>query len=206
MIKTLTNQTIALAGLTLAVHLVQRIAKTGSAESEEMETALSGILKINADSVIDIYGGLDRLKTGLKRLDSQLGGSGGMDPELARYAASLIFLENKLQKRRDMQDKIRNGVERAATQAVHFGILHENVIANLADVYQETISQLQPRVMVMGEPVHLGNPANAHKIRALLLAGIRSAVLWRQCGGARWKLLFYRGKLQQETRRLLRSL
>ncbi len=203
MIKTLTNQTIALAGLAQAVHLVQRIAKTGSAESDDVETSLSSVLKINADDVVDVYGGLERLKTGFKRLDNQLGGPEGIDPELARYAASLIFLENKLQRQREMMDRIRSGVERATAQAAHFGILHENVIANLADVYQETISHLHPRVMVMGEPAHLTNPANANKIRALLLAGVRSAVLWRQCGGSRWKLLFYRGKLQQEARRML---
>ncbi|MBS1213375.1 MAG: high frequency lysogenization protein HflD [Proteobacteria bacterium] len=205
MLKTLANQTIALAGLIQAVHLVQCIAKTGNADSEDMETTLSSILKINADDVVDVYGGLERLKTGFKRLDSQLGGSGGIDPELARYAASLVFLENKLKNHRDMMDRIRSGVEKATAQAAHFGVLHENVLANLADTYQETISQLHPRVMVMGEPVHLTNPANANKIRALLLTGLRSAVLWRQCGGSRWKLLFYRGKLQQEARRMLRQ-
>lgn len=206
MIKTITNQTIALAGLTQATHLVQRIAKTGSADGDDAETVLSSIFKINADEVTDVYGGLERLKTGFKRLDDQLGGPGGIDPELARYSASLMFLERKLQKRRAFLDRIRAGVEKATTQAAHFGIQHENVIANLADIYQETVSQMQPRIMVVGEPVHLGNPANANKIRALLLAGIRSAVLWRQCGGARWKLLFYRGKLQQEAKWMLRSL
>jgi high frequency lysogenization protein len=60
--------------------------------------------------------------------------------------------------------------------------------------------------MVAGEQRHLSDPENADRIRAVLLAGIRSAVLWRQCGGVRWKLLFHRGRLQQEARRLLKSL
>jgi len=32
-----------------------------------------------------------------------------------------------------------------------------------------------------------------------LLAGIRAALLWRQAGGTRWKLLLERGKLQQQA-------
>ena len=33
----------------------------------------------------------------------------------------------------------------------------------------------------------------------LLLAGIRAALLWRQAGGNRWKLLLERGKLQRQA-------
>ncbi len=42
---------------------------------------------------------------------------------------------------------------------------------------------------------HLQQTDNAAKIRALLLAGIRSARLWRQLGGHRWQLIFSRRKL-----------
>ncbi|MEK7758734.1 MAG: DUF489 family protein, partial [Pseudomonadota bacterium] len=49
----------------------------------------------------------------------------------------------------------------------------------------------------------LSNPAIADKVRAALLAGIRSAVLWRQLGGRRWQLLFSRGKLARTAAELL---
>jgi len=42
-----------------------------------------------------------------------------------------------------------------------------------------------------------------NKIRALLLAGIRSAMLWRQCGGSRWRFIFFRRKIQREAEFLL---
>jgi high frequency lysogenization protein len=206
MIKTLGNQTIALAGLTQAVYLVQRIARTGSADDDDMEASLASILKLNADDVPDVYDGLSKLKTGLKLLEKQLGAPEQVDTELARYAAALVFLERKLQQNPAMLEKIRAGVDKATAQAAHFGLLHDNVLASLADLYQETISQLRPRVMVVGEPLHLNDPANAKRIRALLLAGMRSAVLWRQCGGRRWKFLWYRHKMRDEARRLLRAL
>lgn len=51
----------------------------------------------------------------------------------------------------------------------------------------------------------LQQPNNAAKIRALLLAGIRSARLWRQLGGHRWQLVFSRSKLLKELYELTRS-
>jgi high frequency lysogenization protein len=57
--------------------------------------------------------------------------------------------------------------------------------------------------MVQGDQQYLGNQSTVNKIRALLLAGIRATLLWRQCGGSRWKLLFFRKKIQDEAKFLL---
>ena len=206
MIKSLPHQAIALAGLTQAVHLVQQLAKSGTADSEEMESSLASLLKLDADDVEDVYDGLDKLKTGLRLLERQLGSPNNIDPDIARYVASLIFLERKLNRSLPMKDLIRDRIMKATAQVAHFGIQHENVIARFADIYQETISQLRPRVMVMGEPMHLTNQTNANRTRALLLAGIRSAVLWRQCGGSRWRLLFFRSQMLEETIKLRKRL
>ncbi len=206
MIKTIRNQAIALAGLSQAVYLVQQIAKRGVVDEKELETAIASVLKIDADDVLDVYGGLPSIATGLRLLEKQLGGRDSLDPEQARYAASLIFLENKLSAQPRMLEAIRSGIENAAKQTEDLPLLHENRLLGLAKIYQDTVSRLTPKIIVSGEQVYLGNPANANTIRSLLLAGIRSVVLWRQCGGSRWKFLFYRRKLQQETRDLIRSL
>jgi len=203
MLKTLSNQTIALAGLSQAVKLVHDIAKTGSSDPYDLETCLGSLLKINADSVADVYGGLKNLKTGLALLEQQLGAPETVDTDLARNAAALVYLEGKYRQQQSMQKTVRLGLERATAQAAHFGVAHENVIAALADLYKNTISQLTPRIVIQGEQRHLENPANADKIRALLLAGIRSAWLWRQCGGSRIGFLLNRRKLRDEASRLI---
>ena len=59
-----------------------------------------------------------------------------------------------------------------------------------------------PRIIVQGDQGYLSNPDNAARIRALLLAGIRAAVLWRQAGGTRWNLILGRNKLVAAARRL----
>ena len=205
MIKNLRNQTIALAGIAQAVYLVQQIAKRGPAEQSAMEASIGSVLKIDAENVEDVYGGLEGIATGLQQLKRQLGGRNSLDPEQAGYAATLVFLEKKLMKHEKMLQEIRIGAEKADAQAEHSSVLHENVLTILADVYQNTISTIPPRMMIKGNPLYLNDPENGNKIRALLLAGIRSAVLWRQAGGARWRFLFLRGKLLDECNRLIRE-
>lgn len=202
-INTTANQTIALAGISQACLLVQQLANTGTTDVAAIETSLSSLLKLDSESVINIYGTLSNLKPGLEQLKLQLTGRTIADPEQARYAASLVFLEKQLSNRPDMLDKITANVEKAQFQTESFGIMHENVLANLGDLYHSTISTLQPRIMVNGKEEFISQPMIINKIRSLLLAGIRSALLWRQCGGARWKFLFFRKKIQDEVEFLL---
>jgi len=202
-LNTITNQTIALAGISQACLLVQQLATTGTADNAAIETSINSILQIDSDGVIDIYGGLSNLKPGLKQLEQQLLSKTIADPEQARYAASLVFLEKQLSNRPEMLSKIGTGISIAQAQSENFGTLHENVLANLGDLYHSTISTLQPRIMVNGEQEYLSQPNTVNKIRSLLLSGIRASMLWRQCGGARWKFLFFRKKLQDEIAHLL---
>jgi len=122
---------------------------------------------------------------------------------VARYVIGLLHLQRKLKKNRVMLQRVAEGIERARRQSEHYAIDHPNVIANLADTYSETLSTLQPRIMVSGEHQHLSNTDNANLIRALLLAGIRSAVLWDQLGGSRWQILLQRKRFIEEARRIL---
>ncbi|MCK9608631.1 MAG: high frequency lysogenization protein HflD [Methylomonas sp.] len=198
----LSNQTIALAGIAQACSLVRQLATTGNADLEAMTASIGSVLKIDSDSVADVYGGLNGIKLGLEQLDLQLTSRVVANPEQARYAAQLVHLQKQLSQSPDMLNQIRIGITKAQNQAEHFGVMHENVLANLADVYHSTISTLQPRIMINGDPQHLGNQTTVNKIRALLLAGIRASLLWRQCGGSRWHLLLSRKKLQNEADRL----
>lgn len=202
-LNTITNQTIALAGVAQACLLVQQLATTGVADNEAIETSINSVLKIDSDGVIEIYGELAQIKLGLEQLKLQLSSRVTANAEQARYAASLVFLEKQLSNRPDMLDKIQIGISKAQAQSESYGVIHENVLASLGDLYHSTISTLQPRIMVNGEESILAQPKTVNKIRSLLLAGIRATLLWRQCGGARWKFLFFRQKLQDEIEFLL---
>ncbi|MCV5888715.1 DUF489 family protein, partial [Escherichia coli] len=80
-------------------------------------------------------------------------------------------------------------------QSEHFELLDDQMISNLASIYLDVVSPIGPRIQVTGTPSVLQQTASQHKVRALLLSGIRSAVLWRQVGGKRRHLIFGRKKM-----------
>lgn len=204
-LDTLTNQVIALAGIAQAAALVNQLATTGKTDEVALQTSLNSLLQTESDTVLDIYGNdLANLKLGLEHLNSQLTGYEIAYPDEARYAASLVFLERQFSEQKSMLKTVSIGIERAKAQTEHFHILHENVLANFGDLYLQTVSRLEPRIMVNGVPDFLSRQDVANKIRACLLAGIRSAMLWKQCGGRRWKFLLFRKKTQTEVARLLK--
>ena len=77
---------------------------------------------------------------------------------------------------------------------------------SISAIYQDTLSTLRFRIKVNGSEAQLTNSNNADLIRTLLLAGIRSAYLWRQLGGRRWKLLLQRKQLLEVSQNLSRTL
>jgi high frequency lysogenization protein len=199
------NRTIALAGLFQCVEGVVQLANTGHVDKDLMETCVNSILIDNADSAEDLYGSISNLKTGFSSMLNQLGG-GQLTPdgkpkdmEATRYGLGLLHLEKKLNKNPEIFQQLIKGIEETQTKLDFFDATHENIIAKLADIYASTISTMTPKIMVKGDQNHLAKPENAAQIRTLLLAGIRAALLWRQAGGDRWKLLFERGKLQRQA-------
>lgn len=206
MSKTLTDRTLALAGIFQCATQVAQVARRGTTDGASFETCIHSLFVLNPEETADVYGSRAALRPGLQALAQQLEGRQGRDVDITGYALALLLLERKLARRRELLDLISTGIQNAQRQADHFqSFVHESVIANLADTYLKTISTLTPRIMVKGENNHLTEPANADKVRTLLLAGVRSAVLWSQCGGSRWQLLLRRGTYLAEARRLLQA-
>jgi high frequency lysogenization protein len=198
------DRSLALAGIYQAAALVQQIAREGRVDEIPFQTSITSILRLDTASSEEIYGGIDGVRTGLMILRDQM--SGNQDVEQLRYTVSLLHLERKLAKNKAMVATLGEGIRQAAQQAEYFSSTHDNVIARLADLYVQTISTLKPRIMVSGEQTYLSNPANTNRIRALLMAGIRSAVLWRQSGGSRLKMLFFRKRMFDTVEELLRRI
>ncbi len=204
MSKTLTDRTLALGGVFQAAWLVDQVARRGMLPQSEFETCLSSLFETSPPDTEAVYGSRYEIKRGLQTLTEQLqGDEDKRNAYIMRYAINLLQLERKLSKRPAMLKKIAEGLDGAAHQIKHFGLTHSNVVARLADIYSQTISTLSPRIMVSGENNHLQNQENANRVRALLLSGIRSAVLWRQCGGRQWQLLFQRKMFMNSAQNLL---
>ena len=198
------NRTIALAGLYQSVDLVSQIAWRGVADRASFTASLASIFKLDAGSYADVFGGTRGIEAGLKVLHKQLTVNDHKSQmERTRYVVTLLYLERKLRRNPSMAKTIQLGIAQARQQLAHFELTHTNVISRLADVYQQTISCLQPAIIVHGDQSYLANPQNASRVRALLFAGIRAAVLWRQSGGTRWHLFMGHKALLRDVEALL---
>lgn len=200
------NQTLALAGMFQACEQVREVAYTGQYNADRLETAVHSLLQLEAHEPEDIYGGRHNLYRGAQVLQKQLGGeASGRDIEITRNIATLLHLERALMGNTQAVNKLRSGIEAVISQAQYFDNTHTNVISNLADIYRTTISPLGNKVIVNGEQRFLADEDKAKLIRVFLLAALRSAVLWRQCGGNRFKLIWQRTKHIEAAKQLIKT-
>ncbi|ESQ14870.1 MAG TPA: lysogenization regulator HflD [Chromatiaceae bacterium] len=197
------DRIIALAGLHQAAHCVQRIANRGSVDIEQMEPCIYSLFQIDADDVPSVFGEPGAVSTGARQVVAQITGEPERDLELTGYTIALLRHERLLANRRDMLSLIASRISGAANARGNLPLLDREVLAGLAGIYSDTISKLEPRIVIRGNPLYLQNPENQDRVRALLLAGIRAALLWRQTGGSRWQILFARRKLLDSARAYL---
>jgi high frequency lysogenization protein len=204
--KTPRDRTIALAAIVQAATLVDALGRSGSCDEKAKNSCLYSLLQTNPPSVEAVFGGLDGVGLGLRSLRHELMAKTTHNLQITQYLIQLMHLEAKLRKAPEHLDGIAKGLAEAERHSGLFPPEHPNAVARFADLYVNFISSLGPRIMVKGEGSHLNNSHIASLIRALLLAGIRGAILWRQCGGNRLRIVFGRGSILKETNQLLAEL
>ncbi len=203
----LEQQTLALAGVAQAARLVDQVSKTGTYPVEFLESSLHSLFTFDIDDAADLFGGVGGVKLGLNNLSAMLSNRQGEENrDTIRYVFNLLYLERKFAASDEMMSVVRSRLEHASFNAEHFASHVNDTCHAVSGIYQDTLSKLRFRVKVTGAAQHLQDPRNADIIRAVLLAGLRSAFLWRQLGGRRWKLLFQRKQLLQTAQNLSRDL
>ncbi|UDG79675.1 high frequency lysogenization protein HflD [Candidatus Steffania adelgidicola] len=206
MAKNYFDITLALAGIFQSARLVQQLAHQSQCDTKPLRVSLQSLLDLNPPSVCAVYGdNPSHLQMGLETLQCVLNGSSrqGLGVELTRYTLGLMLLEPKLNRNRSAQKELSyriNGLER---QLSHFDLLSDTLISAIASIYVDIISPLGPRIQVTGASSVLQNTQIQIKVRAVLLAGIRSTVLWKQVGGRRLQLMFHRKQLFKEAKQIL---
>ncbi len=202
----LRDQTLALAGVLQAADLVGRLAKTGTVPNENLKTSIASLFAFDPATTEEVFGGERDLRYGLSlglnalhelfdrtRRAQRLGYSVG-------YVMSLLHLQGVLRRNGPMLDRLGKRLREIHGQALGQGFTHEEVIAAIARCYQETLSTLRYRIQVRGDSRYLRDPGVANQVRAVLLAGVRAALLWHQVGGRRWQLPFYRKRILETLR------
>ncbi|EPE37193.1 high frequency lysogenization protein hflD [Candidatus Photodesmus katoptron] len=200
--KTIYNRTIAFSGIYQAVTLVQQVAKSGTCDLNGFKTSLNAIFNTNPNSTINVYGEEANLKIGIKQLAKGIDNT-PESIEIIRYIINLLNLERKLSRHHDAMDQLAKRISVLTDQLEHLELVHEKIIEQLSNIYLDIISPIGPRIQVMGTHSVIQNKINQYKVRALLLSGTRSVVLWRQVGGKRRNLIFNRKKMVEQASVLL---
>ncbi|MEQ4575906.1 MULTISPECIES: high frequency lysogenization protein HflD [Gammaproteobacteria] len=204
MSSSMDERVLALAGLAQALQQVRRIAETGHSEASTVRTAMDSVFRIDASSTEAVYGSVRDVAPGLRLLHDYFHNQ-ARDEVLPRLALAVLQLERRFVKEPATVNAVVAGIGRAADRARELGdSAHPDVLAALGALYADTISHLRPRVMVQGNPHYLGQAGVVSEIRALLLAAVRSAVLWRQMGGNLWDFLFSKRAMLAAVERALR--
>ena len=126
---------------------------------------------------------------------AQLSAGAQKDVEIVKYVGGLMQLERALSANSKSLNELGKRIDDIHRRLDHFAITDDSVVAGLADIYSSVLSPLGHRIQVYGKPELLKQQLTQNKIRALLLAGIRSAVLWRQMGGKRRHFFFVKRKI-----------
>lgn len=200
------NITIALAGIIQAISLAREIAQTGKMDEAAFQTTLNSIFQTHPENVVDVYGGLANLKLGLERLISTLNSKATAAAQTIHYMHSVMSLQKKINGSAKISNTLIQRIHQAKKQVEYFSLTHPTVLANLADIYLNAISTFHFKFFIVGNQRILTVNENIEKIRALLLAAIRSSVLWRQVGGSRVQLIFFRDKIKKTAEKLLSQL
>ena len=198
------NQTLALAGMFQSAALIDQLATSGEFCAIAFDSSFDSLFTFDAPTALDVYGDLSRLSLGFNTLKTYLGGeSASSGKNIAYYILSMLKLATVIQSRQKVSDALLQSLRDIESRAREFDMSRASMIGKIDGLYQDNISNLNPRIIVRGEQSYLTNPENAGKIRTLLLVGIRAAVLWQQLGGSKWKLFFLRKNYLATAKRYL---
>ncbi len=207
-----TDRTLALAGIFQSATLVHELATTGRAEEGAIHSSIESLFKIDAEDVPSIFSGTEGVSVGLRTL-AGFAGSDKSETNLTilAYVFSLMHLTHKMLRRPELLEKLTGLIQSVQRQKDYFETTQQDaginttLLARFADIYSETISTLQPRIIVKGSPDFLQQDDIVNRIRCLLLAGARATVLWEQLGGGRMQFLLKRKQFAATAEEILQT-
>jgi len=192
------ERTIALAGVLQACQQVQALARTGMSNDEHFDSSLQSILVLDAVSTPAVFGGLGGVRAGLELMQNGiLNSTAGNDLELLRYMMSILQLQAQMVKDNQKFSAFGQAVERLSAYS------NDELFGACSSAYQTHISVLRPQIIVQGEQEHLQNDGVPEKVRTMLLAAVRAAVLWQQKGGGKFRLIWERTRMKHAAADLL---
>ncbi len=192
----LKNETISLGAIYQACNEIKKIAWQGEINTKNIEPLINSVYQITSENIDDIYISVKRLNTGLDFLRRQLVGDAfSRDAEVTRYFEAIGILIKNMNKKQDVFNKLRKQITEQNME-VQEDNLDDHALF-LSNLYLNTVSKVEPRIIVNGDNKYLTDKKNAAMIRSLLLCAIRSYVLWQQSGGSKFRIFVFKKKIAQ---------
>ncbi len=202
------QQAIALAATVQALSIVNELATTGNFDTESARTVLHALITYDPVNAEQAFGdNLNGLRVGIGQTKKLL--SDDLNRDIAQYLLTVIAIELKLVRNQTMRQHLSGELQRISSQ-IHNSQSHSHdddeddiffinqlltsdaVMADFANLYKDTASRTEPRIMIKGNQQFLQNETTANQIRGMLLAALRSAAFFRQYGGKRINLMLKR--------------
>ena len=200
------DRTLALAGIFQATELVRQAACHGTWSGYAATSSLNSLFRMDASSTEEVFGDRKRMRLGVETLLAILQGDPRHTDSL-RYTVGLLQVEKKFRGAAKLQQQVGQKLQDIALcgETLEQHEREDLQAREISALYSETVSHLKPRIMVNGRPQYLKNDRTVNWVRALLMAGLRSATLWHQLGGGRFELMFGRKRIINEAQALLTS-
>ena len=201
--------TLAFAGMIQSATLVCQLAKEDRHDREALWQSAQSLIRLDTDRAEDVYGSVHGVELGLRKIVLLFGAQSTVeDRDIFNYTIFVHQVSSKLMKLEKTShiihaelEEIRQDLGRPGEP----GYEPERLFELLAGLYSRTISYLTPRIIVRGKSDRLQDPATVNRVRTALFSGVRSAYLWTQLGGRRWKIIFQRKGYVNRARQLLAS-
>jgi|TARA_B100000315_G_scaffold145087_1_gene133992 high frequency lysogenization protein len=199
----LEQRILALAGVCQCAMLAQELARRGHAQPEPLRCALSSILSLNETEVDVALGGIEGVYAGLPDLGWQQPDPAAI--ERLGYTIALIALQKRLRRDDGVASDLRSLLVQLRDDPISQDPVSLDTVRAFAEIYAATVSTLSQKIMVRGDQQYLKNDNTVSTVRAVLLAGVRSAYLFHEHGGRKWHLFFGRKKLAAAANALMQT-
>jgi len=185
------NQLLALFGIFQSCCLVEKLSKHGLISENSFKASMESLLHKNPENTLAVFGSLNNLSLGVQSVKTLLTSDFDAESsEILRYVIGVMYLAKKLRNNKTASLMVKEGLEQSTGQVDYFSSTHANVVASIAQIYQDSFGVFFYRITVNGHIDYLKQDHIVRRIRCLLFSAIRSAMLFHQIGGRKRHLIF----------------
>ena len=200
--STIDKQLYSLAALYQSCNAISRIAWEGQYDEKEFLPLIKSILDVDSDDPLTIYQQPISLKSGFEFLKKQVVDDiFTRSSETRRYISSIKDLVKRINTSNIIDEQFRKRIDRINENEYEKNT--DNIVLEIGQLYEDTFSQLEPRIVISGDNQYLKQDLNAARIRTALMAAIRSVYLWKSCNGSDLKFFLFKKKYISRIREII---